>query len=196
MPSISVIRHNALIYLVVACLSILTSNAVYAKKVGGVVVPDQIEVAENTLKLKGAGTREKFFMDLYVASLYVKSTGADATAIIESNEPTALRINVVSKLINAKRMMEATSEGFEKSTKGNTAPIQAEINTLLTTFSQGIKKGDQFDLIYVPNEGVNIYKNSKLQSTIKGLPFKQALFGIWLCDKPAQKSLKRDLLGG
>ncbi|HCX90261.1 MAG: hypothetical protein COW04_00540 [Deltaproteobacteria bacterium CG12_big_fil_rev_8_21_14_0_65_43_10] len=35
-------------------------------------------------------------------------------------------------------------------------------------------------------------QNSKVTN---GLPFKKALFGIWLCDNPAQKSLKREMLG-
>ncbi|MEA3471658.1 MAG: chalcone isomerase family protein [Thermodesulfobacteriota bacterium] len=29
----------------------------------------------------------------------------------------------------------------------------------------------------------------------KGLEFKKALFGIWLGDKPAQRSLKKEMLG-
>ncbi len=37
------------------------------------------------------------------------------------------------------------------------------------------------------------YSSSKVN--IKGLEFKKALFGIWLCDKPAQKSLKQEMLG-
>jgi len=35
----------------------------------------------------------------------------------------------------------------------------------------------------------------KKHSLINVILFKKALFGIWLCDNPAQKSLKREMLG-
>jgi len=47
----------------------------------------------------------------------------------------------------------------------------------------------------VPGKGVEIYKNGQMISTIQGLEFKKALFGIWLCNKPAQESLKEAMLG-
>ena len=39
-------------------------------------------------------------------------------------------------------------------------------------------------------------KNNKKVKTIKGLKFKQAAFGIWLCDDPADKDLKEGMLKG
>ena len=47
----------------------------------------------------------------------------------------------------------------------------------------------------VPGKGVEAYKNGALASVTKGVEFKKALFGIWLGDKPAQKSLKKEMLG-
>ncbi|HLU85349.1 MAG TPA: chalcone isomerase family protein, partial [Vicingaceae bacterium] len=58
-----------------------------------------------------------------------------------------------------------------------------------------IKKGDIYDIFYVPNKATLVVKNGKLMAKIEGLDFKKALFGIWLCDKPADKNLKDDLLG-
>ena len=54
---------------------------------------------------------------------------------------------------------------------------------------------DVYDFVYVPGKGVEIYKNGQMASTIQGLEFKKALFGIWLCNKPAQESLKEEMLG-
>ena len=47
----------------------------------------------------------------------------------------------------------------------------------------------------MPGRGVEVYKNQEKGSLTEGLIFKQALFGIWLGDKPAQRSLKKELLG-
>ena len=52
-----------------------------------------------------------------------------------------------------------------------------------------------FELVYVPGDGVRVIKNGKLGDTIGDRAFKEALFGIWLGDEPAQGSLKDDMLG-
>jgi hypothetical protein len=49
-------------------------------------------------------------------------------------------------------------------------------------------------MVYLPNQGVSVSKNGKLMGTVVGAKFKQALFGIWLSDKPADADLKQALL--
>jgi hypothetical protein len=92
-------------------------------------------------------------------------------------------------------MEDATREGFENATDGNIEPISAEVEAFINVFKAQINDGDIFDFIYLPGTGVEIYKNTEKVSLVEGLAFKKALFGIWLCDKPAQKSLKKDMLG-
>ncbi|HPH55225.1 MAG TPA: chalcone isomerase family protein, partial [Smithella sp.] len=58
-----------------------------------------------------------------------------------------------------------------------------------------IKINDVYDLVYTPAEGTQVYKNKQLKTTTKGLDFKKVLFGIWLCNKPADKALKSQMLG-
>ncbi len=50
--------------------------------------------------------------------------------------------------------------------------------------------------MYVPEKGVVVFKNGKIQPIIEGLEFKKALYGIWLGEEPADDDLKEDLLGG
>ena len=56
-------------------------------------------------------------------------------------------------------------------------------------------KNDVFDFIYIPDVGVNTFKNGELKTTVQGLEFKQALFGIWLSEDSVQDDLKLSLLG-
>ena len=42
---------------------------------------------------------------------------------------------------------------------------------------------------------MRVYAKGQLQGLIRGLPFKQAVFAIWLGEKPADKSLKAGMLG-
>lgn len=181
--------------LILFIASMALAGASFAAEIGGVEVPEKLSVDNSELALNGAGVREKFFFDLYVGSLYLKEKQQDANAIISEDELMALRLNIISDMITSEKMTNATIEGFENSTKGNMKPLQAKIDDFLDTFKEEIKKGDSFEMVYVPEEGVKIYKNNQLAKTITGLEFKKALFGIWLSEKPAQKSLKQEMLG-
>ena len=69
------------------------------------------------------------------------------------------------------------------------------MDAFLDVFSEEIKDGDVFDLVYLPGEGVRVLKNGDQRATIGDLEFKKALFGIWLSDEPAQEDLKEKMLG-
>ncbi len=163
-----------------------------AAKISGVNMPNSLQ---NGLILNGAGIRSKFFFDLYVGGLYLKNKTSNALHVINSDEPMAIKLHITSSLITSKKMMDATMEGFENSTKGNIKPLKKQIDEFINVFKKEIKDGDIYDFVYTPQIGVKIFKNSKLITTIKGLEFKKALFGIWFCEKPAQKSLKKEMLG-
>jgi hypothetical protein len=166
-----------------------------AEEIGGINMPESLKTGQSTLMLNGAGVREKFFLDLYVGGLYLKEKSADPGAIIEADEPMAIRLHIISSLITSKKMEKATREGFKNATGGNIEPIKVQVEEFISVFKEEIKEGDIYDLIYVPGKGVEVSKNNHHRSTIKGLPFKKAMFGIWLSDKPAQKSLKMAMLG-
>ncbi|WP_336368515.1 chalcone isomerase family protein [Marinobacter sp. C2H3] len=171
------------------------SAPVLARTVEGVDVPETYQVMDQNLTLNGAGTRSKWFMDLYVGGLYVPQAQKNGEAIINADEPQAITLHIISGLITSDRMSEATLEGFEASTHGNLAPVQSDIDQFMAVFKEEIKEGDVFDLVYVPGEGVRVLKNGKLKDTVGDLAFKKALFGIWLSDKPAQEDLKEEMLG-
>ncbi len=50
----------------------LYANAVTAKTIDDVNVPETVQVQGEVLKLNGAGIREKFLLDIYVGALYLK----------------------------------------------------------------------------------------------------------------------------
>ena len=174
---------------------IIMSPVSNAKEIEGINMPESLEVAKSKLILNGAGVRSKFFMDLYVGGLYLQNKSNNPKEIIEGDELMAIRLHIISSLITSKKMENATREGFENATKGNTEPIKGQIEEFISVFKEKIEENDIFDLIYSPGKGLEVYKNSEFKSRIEGLPFKQAVFGIWLSDKPAQKSLKEEMLG-
>lgn len=179
--------------LLFAMVTITSASA--QTQAAGVSLPNSVAFEGEKLALNGVGVREKFWMDMYAGALYLDKKNADANGIINGNQPMAIKLHIVSKLISSDKMIDAVTEGFENSTNGKTSKISSEIAQFISYFSEEIKQNDVFDMVYLPKEGVKVYKNNKLKGTIKGMEFKRALFGIWLSDKPADKDLKKAMLG-
>jgi hypothetical protein len=185
-------RKTALAIIMSLVMVALTCQAI---EIQGVNIPQSISVDQQELILNGAGVRSKFFIKLYVGGLYLKQKGSDPQKIIQADEPMAIRLHIISSMITSERMEDATREGFINSTKGNTGAIKERVDEFVSVFKEKINENDIFDLIYTPGRGTEIHKNNETRAVIEGLDFKQALFGIWLCDKPAQKELKKKMLG-
>ncbi len=156
-------------------------------------IPATLQVAGKNLILNGAGVRKKFIYSVYFAGLYLDRKNADAKHIIIANKPMAMRMRITSKHATVERVKKGFIQGFNNNAKGN---AKSQINQFLKAgFSSKIANGDVFDFIYTPANGTQLIKNNKQLALIKGLPFKQALFSIWLSNKPTQSSLKHALLG-
>jgi hypothetical protein len=183
--------------LLILVFSILVCGATFSQtKIGGVIMPNVMKVGDEYLKLNGGGIREKMFIDLYIGALYLREKSSSASAIINADEPMAVKMRVVSGMVSKENMEEAIRTGFENSTGGKTAPIQDKIDKLITVgFEHQIVVGDIIDLVYEPGKGISLHKNNTSIVTIPGLDFKKALFGIWLCDVPADENLKNKMLG-
>lgn len=165
-------------------------------KVSGITLKDSIKLGNNTLLLNGAGQRTKYYIDLYIAALYVTTKTHQPQSIIDADEPMLIQVHVISNLITSENLTRGTMEGFTKSTGGKTAAIQPQIDDFLDSFKEKIDIGDIFEIVYLPTKGLTVVKNRKVVKRMDiDLEFKQALFGIWLSDKPAQKSLKDKMLG-
>lgn len=166
-----------------------------AKNAGKVVVHSSTTCASQELQLNGFGARKKLFIKLYVASLYVQDKTSEASSFLEMTQASCIRLHITSSKITSEKMIKATREGFENATQGNTAPIEAEIETFLSHLKQPIHKGDVFEFAFTPHNAIHVAKNNKKLGVIENKEFATALFGIWLGDMPAQLDLKDKLLG-
>lgn len=154
--------------------------------------PAQQTFAGQALNLNGKGIRSKVFFNLYTAGLYLPAKSTDAAAILASDKPSAVRLEITSSMITSEKMEEAVRDGFKKSTSD--PAIQPRIEQLIGVFKEAIKEGDVYDFVYKPTN-VLIIKNGKQAASIAGNDFKQAFFGLWLGTNPVQASLKKALLG-
>lgn len=157
-------------------------------------LPTVLESRGAKLTLNGSGVRSKYLMKMYVAGLYLTKPSKDAKAIVAADEPMAIRLEITSGMVTQEKLLESLNEGFQKATGGKPEPIQKEIDAFRQALKRTINKGDVIDLVYLPGRGVNVSQNGKQLGVTPRLEFKQALFGIWLCENPADATVKRGLL--
>ena len=180
----------------VVILTIIMSVLTLGAEVAGVDVAETMVVGEKELKLNGAGVRKKAFLSLYVGALHTEERTKDSSRAVEGDEEMSVQLHIVSGMISNDAMREAVEEGFELSaTKEERAVLNERIEAFIEVFTEEINKGDEFTFNYLPNRGVEVLKNGVHLTTVEGLDFKRALYGIWLGDKPADKNLKKAMLG-
>jgi hypothetical protein len=168
-----------------------------AAQLSGVFVKDQV-TAENgeTLVLNGVGLREKLWVDVYVGSLYLVSKTDNVAEILSAPHASRIQMDFGDKEVAKKKLLTAWKDGFSKNqTSEKMTALQDRIEQFYSYFDQNVVAKDQYILDYVPGKGTTVTKNSKVLGIIPGEDFKNALLEIWLGNFPADKGLKKGMLG-
>jgi hypothetical protein len=162
------------------------------KTINGVKFPLTEKIGKNELVLNGGGLREKYWMDLYVAALYLETKTTDASKVIYGTEEMAIHIKIISSSVTRERFLESVNEGFSNATSKASAEDKKKF---IGFFSDEFKIGDVIHFDYTPDKGLKVTKNGVVKGTIAGYDFKKALFSIWFGSKPADENLKKGMLG-
>ncbi|MDB3907884.1 chalcone isomerase family protein, partial [Crocinitomicaceae bacterium] len=94
------------------------------RTVAGETFPAKLDVKGTKLVFNGAGLREKYTLDLYVAALYLPKQTTDANKVINGNEIQAINIKIVSNKVTREKFNETVKEGFAKVTEGKATSTQ------------------------------------------------------------------------
>ena len=165
-----------------------------AVEVAGVKLPDSIEAGGKTLKLNGAGLRKKVVFKVYVAGLYLENPTHDASAAVSSDETKSMRLHVL-RTLDAGKITEAITEGFERNSKTQMGGLKARLDRFNSMFPN-VAEGDEIVMSYFPGKGTVVTAKGTEKGTIEGKDFADALFAVWLGPNPVQEDLKKALLGG
>ena len=179
----------------VAMLVIFTSLEASAMKIAGVDVPQSVTVENKALVLNGAGIRKKVIIKVYVGSLYLEANEKEVGKILADPGAKSIVMNFLYKEVSRKSTIEGWNKAFDSnhSTK-ELMPLKKRIdqfNSLFTT----VYEGDEIRLDYLPGKGTQVIINGELRGTVPGEDFHQAVLKIWLGTKPADKKLKKAMLG-
>jgi hypothetical protein len=150
--------------------------------------------ARNTaLELSGVGElRYLGFVKIYDGALYLPA-GTNNRQVLED---IAKRLEVrYVRSFKAKDFGPATIAGIKKNVDPETyARLESRI-AYHNGLYDDIAPGDRVSLTYIPAVGTQLEINGTTKGTIKGADFAQALFSMWLGEKPFDKSFKKALLG-
>jgi hypothetical protein len=181
---------------VAACIGLFSALA-HAAEISGVFVDDKITSAGGqSLVLNGVGLREKLWVDVYVGSLYLPKKSNDVAEILSRPGPWRVQLDFVYKEVAREKLLEGWREGFEKNQSPESLQqLQTRIDQFYGYFDSSAVKKDRYVFDYNPAEGTRIIKNQRQLGLIPGDDFKNALLEIWLGNYPADKKLKKGMLG-
>jgi len=147
--------------------------------------------SDGGLELRGSGTIKKFFFKVLEGSLYLPP-GISREQVL-TNVPKRLEFTYHVD-ISGRQFAEAA----EKILGHNVRPeklneIAADINHMHSLY-RDVRKGDKYQLTYVPGTGTELRLNGEILGIVPGDDFAAEYFKIWLGSDPMDKSFKESLL--
>lgn len=166
-----------------------------AVEIAGVMVNDTLQTEDGTLlQLNGAGVRSKFFMDVYIAQLYLEKPSAQAAEVIAAPGRKRVTMHILYSEVARDKLVEAWNDGFkENSSPEELVKLQERIAQFNAMFSD-VKKDDVIVLDFSPEAGTVVTVKGQKKGAIAGKDFNDALLRIWLGEKPISSGLKEKLL--
>ena len=183
------------ILLLICCL--LLSWSASALELDGVKLADSVHLGSRDLILNGAGVRNKFFLDLYIAALYIPEKKTSAAAVLSDPNEKRMALHLLRD-ISADRLLSAFNKAITANhSDAELAALEASLKEFSAIFAKmgEVKKGEVVTLDYYPASGTMVSVNGAPKGTVAGAAFNTALMKVWLGDKPAQDDLKLKLLG-
>lgn len=189
---------KAIASMLAICSALFFVHTAMAVELAGVKLDDSARVANQDLKLNGAGIRYKFVFKVYVVGLYLpekKVVVADVLAV-----PGARRVSITMlRDVGSEEFGKAFFSGIEHNTdnaeRAALAVPMAKFSAMFATTSE-LRQGDVLHLDWVPGSGMAVLLNGrKVLEPITDAAFYNAILRIWLGSKPVDDKLKRQLLG-
>lgn len=169
-----------------------------AAEVSGVKFDESARVAGKDLVLNGAGLRTKFIIKVYAAGLYLTEKKNAVPEVLKLDGPRRMQL-VMMRDISSDDFGQAFMTGLDHNIDAaEKSKYVSQISKFGELFGSipGVKKGDVLHIDWIPASGTVIELNGKkLGEPIPDVGFYNAVLRIWLGERPADSSLKPQLLG-
>lgn len=184
------IKNTIFLFLSVVLLFLFFSP-VYSATIYKNEFPDSYTLGTNILKLRGGGLKKYLGFKVWVSCIYLQENVDSNQAL--SDVPKKLEIQYLLKIPGAE-IAKATEVGLENNLSAEAyRALERKIN-LVNSLWPNVKKGDRYEVAYIPGEGTSFIFNGQLQQVIEGADFAAAFFSIWIGEKPIDKKLRKQML--
>lgn len=170
------------------------SQTLYAASIAGVSMPDSATVNDETLILNGLGLREKYWVDVYVAGLYLPNKMNDGDSIMKANVNKRIQVEFIYSSVPKEKMIAVLEENISNNPQFSSDTV-AKIRQC-GSWMQDFTSGDvvMFDYAYT-TQTTTIYINDKTRGSMQSKEFMEAIFAMYVGKYPATEALKQGLLG-
>jgi len=187
-----------IIYAVVISALLLCAGSLQAREFGGIEFADKMALPDTvkTVQLNGIGYRKKFFIKVYIGALYTERLARSRDEVVALDGPNRVLMHFLHEEVSSEKLVAAWNEGFEENMSNDDyEKLRPQIDKFNAMFPT-VKRGDVIYLDYIPGRGTRVTINSEQKGVIAGKAFNSALLDIWLGGEPADKKLKKAMLGG
>ena len=177
-----------LIATLTACVALI-SNLGWAAS-SDVAYSQNKNIADTVFTLQGVGKKSVFFMRAFEVGFYqVKGQlGLKPLDNVAKHLEVRYFVNIPGKkLFNYN--IDVMKDNYSKE---ELLAIADEI-TELKKYYVDLKKGDCYELTYIPEVGTRFELNGELKGIIKGERFAEILFAVWLGEKPFDEKIKEQI---
>jgi hypothetical protein len=170
-----------------------TSQPVGATKTSQMDFGQLYETDETVLELRGIGLlRYMGIFKIYTGALYLPPDVNPAQVL--DDVPKRLEVKYL-RSFQAKDIGPATISGIKNNVDYQTFKQLESRIAYHNSLYEDVEPGDRVSLTYIPAMGTILEINGKVKGSIEGPDFAEALFSMWLGDKPFDSGFKRALLG-
>ena len=166
-----------------------------AGTLAGVTLSDRTKVGNIPLVLNGMGLRKKLFIRVYVGGLYLTQKEKSAAKVLGTDSPRRMVLSFIYN-VDKEQMCDAWMEGLEDNTPNAQGEVAGNFRTLCT-WMDGVEKGQQIVLTYIPGEGTHVEVAGQAKGILSGKATADAILSTWIGPNPGPgDDFKKAVLGG
>lgn len=178
-------------------LLVLLSSQVGAREIADVKLDNELMLGSHQVVLSGSGLRTKFFIKVYVASLYLGKKESEVESILIDAGAKRMSFHLLRD-VSGKQVLDGINEAIlPNNSEEEMKVLEARLYKFSGFFKSvpEIKEGEVVNLDYLPELGTVVTINNVEKGRIEGADFYRAMLKIWIGKRPVQASLKKSILG-
>ena len=164
-----------------------------AGEIGGVAVPETVEVGGRELKLNGTALLKKLVFHVYVVALYLPVPAHDVEGVVGPDVPKALILQFL-RAVSRDSLVSTLERDFAMNGGEKAKRAERQIARMLAGVKD-MKSGDRLTFIYEPGKGSRVTMTDGTVVRLEGKDFADSFLLLYLGPKPPKEEMKRRLLG-